>query len=141
MHRIALNNREVRALVGRSVPCVQFVGNLATDASWAAGCGAEVIAGASLDPVLVSKIPAHDQERNAGGNAGQEDVEDATLTHTLSILVGLTREAEVPAHAVSAISAHAITGAILPLLSSAAVSTASFALTFAPAFAFTHDGK
>jgi len=128
-------------LVGRSVPCVEFVGNLTTDATWAASRGAEVVAGASLDPVLISQIPPHDEEWDAGRNAGQEDVEASTLTHTLCILVGLTREAEVPAHAVSAISAHAITGAILPLLSSAAVSTASFALTFAPAFAFTHDGK
>ena len=85
------------SLVGRSDSGVEFVGNLATDAGWAAGRCAEVVAGASLDSVLVPEVTAHDQQRDAGGDAGQEDVEDAALAHTLCILVSLAREAKVSA--------------------------------------------
>jgi len=128
-----------RPLVGRSDSGVEFVGNLATDAGWAAGRGAEVVAGASLDSVLVPEVTAHDQQRDAGGDAGQEDVEDATLAHTLGVLVSLAWEAKVSTQTVCAVSTHAVAGSILELFSSAAVSAASLALTFAPAFAFTHD--
>lgn len=82
-----------------SLTRVQLVGDLAVDAGSAADGGGHVSNGVTLDPVLIPDVTSHDQEGDAGHDAGQEAVEAGVLAHTLGILADQAHAAEGSAHA------------------------------------------
>jgi len=118
---------------------VQFVGNLATDAVSAASGRHAVAEGAALDAVLVPDVSAHDEERHAWHQASQQEVQAPALAHALRVLVRLAWEAEAATAQMSAVTAHAGAEGVVPLVAGPlSVAASSFALTFAPTFAFAH---
>ena len=78
-------------------PVIQLIGNLAVDAWGATPCCQGIVAGVSLQTVLIAKLSAKQKEGNAGGDEGQQEVQAPTLTGLVSALAKQTAAAKCSA--------------------------------------------
>jgi hypothetical protein len=73
---------------------IQFICNLAGDTSGTATSCHGILTGVSLQTVLFSKLSTEHKEGDAGGNAGEQEVQDPTLTSLFSTDIELAATAE-----------------------------------------------
>ena len=82
-----------------SATVVQLVGDLAVDAPGAAPRGHGVLAGVALQTVLFTQLAPEEEERDAGRDAGEQQVEYTALAGPVGILAEQATSAECSAQA------------------------------------------